>query len=113
MKTRAVWFLVLAVVLLQSSALADGKAFGRVQDTSSYAPLVEAGAQAIGALGQPLFADPVDAKDVLTYACAGGWYVGYRTLWHGGGLGCAVTLSEGVLDTVYLSNSSVCIQTFV
>jgi hypothetical protein len=70
-------------------------------------------AQVIGALGQPLFAGPVDGKDVLTYAYAGEWYVGSRTLWHGGGLGCVVTLSDGVLDSVYLSNSSVCIQTFI
>jgi len=70
-------------------------------------------AQVIGALGQPLFAGPVDGKDVLTYAYAGEWYVGSRTLWHGGGLGCVVTLSDGVLVSVYLSNSSVCIQTFI
>jgi hypothetical protein len=66
-------------------------------------------AQVIGALGQRLFAGPVDGKGVLTYAYAGEWYVGSRTLWSG----CVVTLSDGVLDSVYLSNSSVCIQTFI
>jgi hypothetical protein len=41
MKACAAWVLVLMVVLWPSSALADGKAFGRVRDTSSYAPLAE------------------------------------------------------------------------
>jgi hypothetical protein len=31
-------------------------------------------AHVIGALGQPLFAGPVDGKNVLTYADAGEWY---------------------------------------
>ena len=70
-------------------------------------------AQGSGALRHQLLAGSVDEKDVLTYAYAGEWYVGPRTLRHGGGLGCVVTHSDGVLDFVYVSNSTVCIQTFI
>jgi hypothetical protein len=61
--------------------------------------------QVLAALGTPLSEGSADGKDILTYAFAGEWYVGSRTLWHGGGQRFIIELKGGRLESAYLSDS--------
>ena len=63
--------------------------------------------EVLARLGAPLFAGPMEGKEILTYAYAGDWHLGSRTRWHGGGVAFVVECSDGILESAYFSNSSV------